>query len=111
MAEEPDRITKIIENKEYSDAGIFRFKFWSIDNWVSVNVDDRLPVRKRRDYWRPWGTRKSQNNAWWVPLLEKAYAKLDQSYERIAGGSGHEGLRVLTGMPTIRLWQDDDLDE
>lgn len=37
--------------------------------------------------------------AWWVPLFEKAYAKFNQNYERIQGGSGFEGLKVLTGMP------------
>lgn len=45
IAEEADRITKIIENKEYSEAGIFRFKFWVKDKWYGVNIDDRLPCR------------------------------------------------------------------
>lgn len=35
-----------------------------------------------------------------MPLLEKAYAKFDQNYERIIAGSGAEGLRSLTAMPT-----------
>jgi len=42
-----------------------------------------------------------------MPLLEKAYAKLDGNYERIVGGMGlYEGLRTLTGMPTahVRLY-------
>lgn len=38
-----------------------------------------------------------------MPLLEKAYAKLDQNYERIIGGMGYEGLRTLTGMPTYYI--------
>jgi len=28
----------------------------------------------------------SKAHAWWMPLLEKAYAKLDQNYDRIIGG-------------------------
>lgn len=38
-----------------------------------------------------------------MPLLEKAFAKLDQNYERLAGGWGYEALRTLTGMPTFNL--------
>lgn len=38
-----------------------------------------------------------------MPLLEKAYAKLDQNYERIGWGNGMEGLRALTGKPTTYL--------
>jgi len=38
-----------------------------------------------------------------MPLMEKAYAKLDQNYERIIAGMGYEGLRTLTGMPTVYL--------
>jgi hypothetical protein len=33
-------------------------------------------------------------------LLEKAYAKLNQNYDRIDGGYGNEVLRTLTGAPT-----------
>lgn len=35
--------------------------------------------------------------------MEKAYAKLDQNYERIIAGMGYEGLRTLTGMPTVYI--------
>lgn len=38
-----------------------------------------------------------------MPLLEKAYAKLDQNYQRIVGGFGIEGLRTLTGAPTTQV--------
>lgn len=38
-----------------------------------------------------------------MPLLEKAYAKLDQNYERLSGGWGQEALRTLTGMPTVDI--------
>jgi hypothetical protein len=36
-----------------------------------------------------------------MPLLEKAYSKLNGNYERIEGGSGFESLRMLTNKPTF----------
>lgn len=44
LAEKPHRISQLIENKHYSDAGIFRFKFYSQGEWQYINVDDQLPV-------------------------------------------------------------------
>lgn len=107
MAEKPKRIEDVIVNKDYSAGGIFRFKFWVRDNWYYVNIDDRLPVRSWGRGFRPWATWPSKKmHAWWMPLLEKAFAKLNQNYDRIIGGNGAEGLRALTGMPTFSLRHD-----
>ena len=38
-----------------------------------------------------------------MPLLEKAYAKVDQNYERLTGGNGDEAFRTLTGMPAAMI--------
>lgn len=43
----------------------------------------------------------SQNGGWWIPILEKAYAKYAQNYVRLSGGLSFESIRTLTGMPTI----------
>lgn len=80
-------------NTEYSDSGIFRFKFYIRGQWHYVNIDDRLPVKEWGSGFRPWATGHSKNYAWWMPLLEKAFAKLNQNYDRIIGGNGAEGLR------------------
>lgn len=76
------------------------------DAWYGINVDDRLPSTEYGSGFRPWATQRSYAKAWWMPLLEKAFAKLDQNYDRIVGGWGKEGLRTLTGMPVMNFWND-----
>ena len=103
VAEESSRITALTWNRSYPANGIFRWKFWAKNAWVSVNVDDRLPVRSWGSGFRPWATSRSGHEAWWVPMLEKAYAKLNQNYQRLSYGYGVVGLRSLTGAPTTAI--------
>lgn len=103
VAEHPDRIsTKIVNPGVYPNSGAFRIYFWARNNWVGMNVDDRLPSIKWGNGFHTWATSKSTQGAWWTPLFEKAYAKFNQNYDRITGGSGNEGLKALTGMPVQR---------
>ena len=44
-------------------------------------------------------------------ILEKAWAKLFGSYERIEAGLTREALRSLTGAPTAVIWTDCPEDE
>ncbi len=53
-------------------AGIFRFNFWHYGAWVEVVVDDRLPTVGGR---LCYASNNQQQNEFWVPLFEKAYAK------------------------------------
>ena len=63
---------------------------------MQVVIDDRVPVTK---YGSPAFARPSKNGAWWVPILEKAYSKLNMNYLGISGGFDKEAYRALTGMP------------
>lgn len=105
MAEVPDRILNDMYNRQYNSHGAFRFYFWVNGDWVGVNIDDRLPsVHQYGKVYRPWATHPSALGAWWMPLLEKAYAKLNMNYDRISAGNGIEGLRALTGKP-VSKWR------
>lgn len=99
IAEQPERIQRVVWNDKLNKHGAYRFYFWVKDSWHGVNIDDRLPVRSWGSGWRTFATTRSMQGAWWMPLMEKAYAKLDQNYERIIAGMGYEGLRTLTAMP------------
>jgi len=63
---------------------------------VEFNIDDKLPVR----HGDLINADKSLNNAWWMPLLEKAYAKFNINYLQLNGGNEIEALVALTGKPT-----------
>ena len=49
----------------------------------------------------------ANSNELWVIMLEKAWAKIHGSYERIIGGASHFVLRDLTGAPSFEFSADE----
>ena len=76
------------------DIGLHVFLFFRNRTWIKVVIDDRLPVT-RGD--RLVFGRCKNPGEFWVPLMEKAYAKLIGSYQAMEGGIESDMLVDLTG--------------
>ncbi|KAG7526465.1 calpain-10 [Solea senegalensis] len=84
------------DQPEWGDSryrGVFQFRFWQQGYWMEVTIDDRLPCINSCLCFSSCNS----PNAFWVALLEKAYAKLHGSYENLWAGQVSEALVDLTG--------------
>uniref|UniRef100_A0A673BSV4 Calpain catalytic domain-containing protein n=1 Tax=Sphaeramia orbicularis TaxID=375764 RepID=A0A673BSV4_9TELE len=74
-------------------AGIFHFRFWRYGKWVDVVIDDFLPTIGDQFI----SVHAKGGNEFWVPLLEKAYAKVCGSYADMNAGLTTEACKDLSG--------------
>ena len=85
--------------------GMFHFRFWRYGGWVDVIVDDFLPTLEGKPCFASFSHEKPTNE-YWLPLLEKAYAKyvcmqnlsleyISQSFQN-GGTVDRNGLKVDT---------------
>ena len=92
--------------------GIFCFRFFKDFKWRYVLVDNRLPCNKiYNENQIPtllYGQCRARNE-FWVPLIEKAYAKLHGSYRALVSGFIDDGLVDLTGLTSKKMIIEDDL--
>ncbi|KAG9026669.1 hypothetical protein FRB95_008568 [Tulasnella sp. JGI-2019a] len=115
--------------------GVYGFIFYRDSGWVDVIIDDllyttapkyeELTSREKTLYHKDkerynqmarkggktlYFARSATENETWVPLVEKAYAKLHGDYKSIAGGTAVEGIEDITGAVSHVIHLNDILD-
>ena len=83
-----------VDPVECIEKGFLTLMLYKFGEWVEVTVDTLLPCNEEK---LPIFAHGKDPNELWVPLLEKAYAKLHGSYEALDGGSVTAALVDLTG--------------
>lgn len=100
LVEKPFLLLNCMVTQYYNPKGLYQVRLCRRGEWVVVNVDDFLPCDKNDQLVFSLGRRRQL----WVPLMEKALAKLYGSYEAIARGACADGLQSLTGEPSEVLY-------
>ncbi|KAG0355190.1 hypothetical protein BC939DRAFT_406140 [Gamsiella multidivaricata] len=98
--------------KKNEQVGVYGFIFFKDGDWVSTVVDDQLfykiePQSFRRQLYFSSCNEERES---WLPLIEKAYAKIHGDYETLTGGYTAEGIEDLTGGVASMMFTGDILD-
>ena len=79
--------------------GMYVIRFFKDYQWRYVIIDDRLPCFKNEGSPPQLVFGRCKNSQeFWVPIVEKAYAKLHNCYEALVAGYLDDGLNDMTGL-------------
>ncbi len=92
LAEWPKRVRQIFVNPEPNESGLYILRLYLNGSMTEVVVDDYFPCRGNKLAF----CYNSDGKSIWPMLIEKAYAKVFGSYQRIESGTMMESLQLLT---------------
>eukprot|EP00118_Oscarella_pearsei_P021924 m.249668 g.249668 ORF g.249668 m.249668 type:complete len:660 (+) comp40307_c0_seq10:668-2647(+) len=99
LAEEPKLVEKIIISDKICNEGVYQVRLCQNGIWQVLLIDDTFPCDKHGMLVYSQADRRQL----WVPIIEKALAKLLGCYEAMKGGACIEGLSILTGAPCEKI--------
>uniref|UniRef100_A0A7S3K6D0 Calpain catalytic domain-containing protein n=1 Tax=Aureoumbra lagunensis TaxID=44058 RepID=A0A7S3K6D0_9STRA len=109
LAEFPNYIKEsLFETKQVSNDGKYTLKlFHPNKKWMRVTIDDFIACKKC-EWWedrpRPIFAQPHGNESW-VLLLERAFAKIAQGYDKLDGGYPLLAWMCMTGCEDLSIWQ------
>mmetsp|Transcript_87438 Transcript_87438/g.199787 ORF Transcript_87438/g.199787 Transcript_87438/m.199787 type:complete len:1041 (+) Transcript_87438:1-3123(+) len=114
IASQPRLIDRLFITKEFQPVGAYHLKLFRAGEWHGLIVDDLFPASKVKEqrsegnmcYYAQGGKLsylQCARRQLWVPLVEKAGAKMFASYAALNSGTFGEALSLFTGYPTERL--------
>ena len=103
LAETPQRIEKLFLTKEANEWGLYAVEMCVYGEWKTIIVDDFFPCGNENS--GPCFS-KCNGDELWVIILEKAWAKIYGSYERIERPTSSDALTSLTGAPCENFTSD-----
>ncbi|KAF2258690.1 cysteine proteinase [Lojkania enalia] len=126
ICSDPQLMDKVCVERD-EECGVYGFVFYRDGEWIHTVVDDNLYLAAKDfdalgDTYDPNGTKEKKYrknkqtgsdalyfascvdpNETWLPLLEKAYAKVHGDYDAISGGISGEAVEDLTGGVTTKV--------
>lgn len=99
LAEKCNLIKRLFKSDQFSKFGLYQVKLCINGEWVTTCVDDLFPCIPKSN---PLVSR-SPGTELWVLILEKALAKIYESYYTLVTINISEYLMLLTGCPTVYL--------
>ncbi|CAF3665931.1 unnamed protein product [Rotaria sp. Silwood1] len=99
ITERPKMLQHIVLTKTVNEQGVYLIRLCHHGLWKTIIIDDCFPCAQDNQL----AYSKASGRQLYVPLIEKACAKLFGSYADLIGGHTEEGLQLLTGAPSIRI--------
>ena len=111
MAEFPELVRATFLNDDVNDEGIYNVRLFIRGKPWTITIDDHLLFDDDYDgnglNWLVFASTSEDQRSIWGALLEKAWAKIYGSYQRIEAGGIGEAFTTLTGAPTQMLTHED----
>jgi calpain-15 len=99
ITERPHMLRHILLTQKINREGVYLVRICHNGLWKTIILDDCFPCTNHNTL----AFSKATKCQLYVPLIEKACAKLFGSYSNLRSGSTAEGLQLLTGAPSDRI--------
>jgi hypothetical protein len=100
LASRPSLLQHLFVSVRGRSRGLYTLQLFIGEAWVPITIDDRLPCDLNGI---PLYTRSGVDGELWVPLVEKAFAKLLGGYGALNDGHLPHAFRCLTGGIPLEL--------